>query len=241
MRELRKPSKTKQLEPFVTEYIETHAYGGGLEGGKGYQYQSGSGAHAGEGGTQTAGGERGLPYDSNYDPSDPEDQQKIETGESMYNPTSGTFGKGGNGNTTSAPGYSPNHGGAGGGGWYGGGGATPYYPSHNGYHTKSCYAAGGGGSGYINVFSNSQDLEPAGENIFVKLNDNKTLTTALYDSSGEISITDANKRCVILNGNQSYGSYLGMPNADKNAEERWVRGHAGNGMAKITYISKDTN
>lgn len=218
---------------------EGYGYGGGLEGGKGYQYSSG--AHAGEGGTQTARGERGLPYNPSYDPNDPEDQQKIETGESMYNPTSGTFGKGGNGNTTSAPGYSPNHGGAGGGGWYGGGGATPYYSSHSGYHTKKCYAAGGGGSGYINVFSNSQDLEPAGENIFVKLNDNKTLTTALYNSSGEISITDANKRCVILNGNQSYGSYLGMPNADKNAEERWVRGHAGNGMAKITYISKDTN
>ena len=217
---------------------EGYGYGGGLEGGIGYQY---SGAHAGEGGTQTAGGDRGLPYSPSYDPSDPADQQRIETAESMYNPTSGTFGKGGNGNTTSAPGYSPNHGGAGGGGWYGGGGATPYYTSHNGYHTNTCYAAGGGGSGYINVFSNSQDLEPAGENIFVKLNDNKTLTTALYNSSGEISITDANKRCVILNGNQSYGSYLGMPNADKNAEERWVRGHSGNGMAKITYISRDTN
>lgn len=31
VRELRKPSKTKRLEPFVTEYIETHAYGGGSE------------------------------------------------------------------------------------------------------------------------------------------------------------------------------------------------------------------
>lgn len=117
--------------------------GGGLEGSSGSSYTN---AHPGGGGTQTTGGSKGHPYSSTSNQA---------TGERMYNPTDGAFGLGGNGNTISAPGYSPNHGGAGGGGWYGGGGASPYYSGHANYHTNTCYAGGGGGSGYVIGVCNS--------------------------------------------------------------------------------------
>lgn len=98
--------------------------GGGLKGEDGKRYSTSYVSYGG-GGTQTAGGTRGVCNSSSY-----------------YG-TAGSFGQGGSTgykyNSTSY--YSS---GAGGGGWYGGGGGGNYSSSSRAYN-----AGGGGGSGYV--------------------------------------------------------------------------------------------
>lgn len=117
----------------------TGGYGGGEVGGEGNGVTGGGGGY---GGSQSAGGAT---------------ISESQTGEGRYNPTAGSFGRGGNGNTISQVGYSANNGGGGGGGYYGGGGASPIAPYHAGYHTDHCFKGGGGGSGFVNqgALSNS--------------------------------------------------------------------------------------
>ena len=115
-------------------------YGGGTSGGTG---TGASGAGGGYGGTQTDGGATITASEMN---------------DGRYNPTPGSFGKGGNGNSTTAVGYSANNGGGGGSGFYGGGGASPNR-GHAGYHTNTCYRGGGGGSGFVNTALNTANIQ----------------------------------------------------------------------------------
>lgn len=212
--------------------------GGGLEG-QGGAWNS-SGGHGGWGGTQTEGGSRGLPYNSEANKS---------KGESMYNPTSGDFGIGGNGNKVSAPGYSPNHGGAGGGGWYGGGGGSPVYSYHNGYHTNSCYAGGGGGSGYIayDVFTLEEFQNDAPEierKIQVEIaptrRNNPYTSTFTFDSAtNEITTNNVAIQQALLQGTQLMPSSKKYSGTDSSIRFNPPEvGNSGNGKVRFTYLKQ---
>lgn len=154
-------------------------YGGGLTGGDGGVAQPGSkDAYPGLGGTQTEGGAI----------------QQGDTG-SKYNPTPGSFGQGGNGNTlTSTGSNSPNHGGAGGGGWYGGSGASPSETFHSGAHVERCFGGGGGGSGHCalnaDISSNtvkikdSENVLTSGDGTTSMPSSNKDSTDVIYGNKG---------------------------------------------------------
>lgn len=156
-------------------------YGGGEIGGDGgvaQPSQTNPDAYAGRGGTQTEGGTI----------------QQSDTG-SKYNPTPGSFGQGGNGNTlTSTGSNSPNHGGAGGGGWYGGSGGSPSETYHSGAHVERCFAGGGGGSGHCSLNSDissstvsirdSANILTPGDGVAEMPSSSKDDTAVMYGNKG---------------------------------------------------------